>query len=265
MVIGGGPGAGNGAFYVDGGTAVADTIRLNQGGHLGGVGVVLGTTIHNGGTVAPGFSPGELTLDGDYIQSGEGELQLELFGDPGGTFLHDRVVFGDSISLQGRVRFVMTGEAAPSDLTLMNLSDFLTLAAGNTQPPFDLSQADVGGVIGDLEFDVDVDPDGAFTVGDVPTGTGGTDPTLVPRLSALRQNQPNPFNSVTTIPFDLSAARHVTLTVYNVRGQRVETLINGTYPAGFHSFQWRAADIPSGIYFYRLEAGSFKEVRKMLL
>ncbi len=82
---------------------------------------------------------------------------------------------------------------------------------------------------------------------------------------ALHQNFPNPFNPETSISFDLLESEMVTLTVSNALGQTVTTLVNGTMNSGKHTVTFEAADMPSGLYFYRMEAGDFSAVRKMIL
>jgi hypothetical protein len=96
----------------------------------------------------------------------------------------------------------------------------------------------------------------------------------VPSAYALHTNYPNPFNPGTTISFDLPEASAVKLSVYNILGQHVATLVDGDVAAGYKSVEWNATNdngvnLPSGIYIYRLEATSvtnrqYHEVRKML-
>ncbi|MDI6883219.1 MAG: S8 family serine peptidase [Patescibacteria group bacterium] len=84
---------------------------------------------------------------------------------------------------------------------------------------------------------------------------------------SLSQNFPNPFNPETTIRYQLSQATQVTLKVYNLLGEEVATLEDEKKPAGSYKVHWNANDlsIPSGIYFYKLTAGDFTEVKKMTL
>ncbi len=81
----------------------------------------------------------------------------------------------------------------------------------------------------------------------------------------LSQNYPNPFNPTTKINFSIPQNSEVTLTVYNVLGQKVKTLLNGFMVAGKHTINFDASGFNSGIYIYKLEAGIFSEVRKMTL
>ncbi|MBI1804698.1 MAG: carboxypeptidase regulatory-like domain-containing protein [Ignavibacteriae bacterium] len=88
----------------------------------------------------------------------------------------------------------------------------------------------------------------------------------LPIAYALEQNYPNPFNPTTSISFSLPMATNVTLKLYNLIGQEVATLIDGKeYEAGQHTVRFDATKLTSGIYFYRLQAGSFVSVRKMIL
>jgi hypothetical protein len=83
---------------------------------------------------------------------------------------------------------------------------------------------------------------------------------------SLEQNFPNPFNPATKISFTLSKQSDVKLTVFNLLGQKVVTLINGEhYTAGSHTIEFNAGNLASGVYFYRLESGSFVANKKMTL
>ena len=86
-----------------------------------------------------------------------------------------------------------------------------------------------------------------------------------PAVTALYQNAPNPFNPQTRIPYALAANGHVRLEVYNVRGQRITTLVDQYQTAGFKSVEWNASNVASGVYFYRLQAGSITQTRKLIL
>ncbi len=82
---------------------------------------------------------------------------------------------------------------------------------------------------------------------------------------ALKQNAPNPFNPVTTIAFSLPEPQDVKLTIYNAKGQMVRTVVDEQRDAGHHTVTMDAKQLPSGIYFYRLEAGPHMDMKKMTL
>lgn len=86
-----------------------------------------------------------------------------------------------------------------------------------------------------------------------------------PRVFQLHQNYPNPFNPVTTISFELARKSRVKLSVFDLNGGKIQTLINGTESAGTHFVRWNAANLPSGVYFYRLQTGHFSAMKKLLL
>ncbi len=90
---------------------------------------------------------------------------------------------------------------------------------------------------------------------------GGT----IPQQYALSQNYPNPFNPSTRISFDLPQAGNAVLTIYNLLGQEVATLVNEPLGAGTHEFTFDATQFSSGTYFYTLRAGDFVATRKMML
>ncbi len=92
----------------------------------------------------------------------------------------------------------------------------------------------------------------------------------LPTKFELAQNHPNPFNPITEISFSLPKTCEVSLEIYNVSGQKVVTLANGTLEAGQHSIVWdsrgsNGVSVASGIYFYRLKAGDFVDTKKMML
>jgi hypothetical protein len=87
----------------------------------------------------------------------------------------------------------------------------------------------------------------------------------IPTEYSLEQNYPNPFNPSTKIEYSLSEASFVQLKVYDVLGNEVATLVNEDQSAGTYRTDFIGADLTSGIYFYKLQAGSFIETKKMIL
>ncbi len=97
----------------------------------------------------------------------------------------------------------------------------------------------------------------------VPTATENRE--ALPSEYVLESNYPNPFNPTTLIRYALPQRAPVRLSVYDVQGRRVAVLVALEQPAGWHEVRFEAGALPSGVYFYRLEAGAFREVRQMLL
>ena len=91
-----------------------------------------------------------------------------------------------------------------------------------------------------------------------------------PAVTALQGNYPNPFNPTTVIKFSLKESSNVSLSIYNIKGQLVKNLVNKELAAGNHQLLWDGKDakgssVSSGIYFYRMEAGSYRATQKMML
>jgi hypothetical protein len=97
------------------------------------------------------------------------------------------------------------------------------------------------------------------------TGVAGTEVTPLPRELVLNQNYPNPFNLSTVISYQLPRDCHVRLEVYDLLGRKVATLANGKEHAGYQSILWRASDVSSGIYLYKLAAGDVASVKRTTL
>jgi hypothetical protein len=100
--------------------------------------------------------------------------------------------------------------------------------------------------------------------------TSVADRKEVPAEFSLSQNFPNPFNPSTTIHYQLLMNSDVRLTIYNMLGQRVKTLLQARQPAGSYAVQWNGtndagAPVASGVYFYRLRAEGFVQTRKLLV
>ena len=88
---------------------------------------------------------------------------------------------------------------------------------------------------------------------------------VLPLRFVLEQNYPNPFNPATRINFCIPDDKLVTLKIFDLLGREIAVLVNGKKQAGIHSVDWNAIGFPSGVYFYRLQAGSFTETKKLVL
>jgi len=116
---------------------------------------------------------------------------------------------------------------------------------------FTISSADVG--IGISE------------VGTISSITGIEDENTTPVGYCLNQNYPNPFNPSTEISFSLAKSSFVNLEIYNSLGQKVAALINNKMNPGSYIVKFNASNLSSGIYYYKIQAGEFQSVKKMLL
>jgi len=89
--------------------------------------------------------------------------------------------------------------------------------------------------------------------------------TNLPSSFEIEQNYPNPFNGVTTFHFRISVDGFASLRVYDLLGRETAVLVNEKKIAGEHTVQWDAAELPSGVYHYRLQTGSGSQTRKLVL
>jgi hypothetical protein len=153
-----------------------------------------------------------------------------FFGYDGGYYVADKVLPGQGywvkVNQAGNLILSVGGKATPSNR--------IKIVPTEELPP---------------------DPPGGSVVEIIPT---------IPSKFELMQNYPNPFNPVTSISYGLPIAEYVTLTVFNVIGQRVIELVNGMQEPGYKTVSFDASNLPSGVYTYRITAGTFTDVKKML-
>lgn len=184
---------------------------------------------------------GSVEISGDFDAAGSYVVQLSFINPDGSAATADIMVNGASA---GSVTF----EGASDAFTTLSLNDVAMVEGTNTLK--------IENVSGSLGLDV-VD----FFLLETPTSVE----TEQPEGFELSQNFPNPFNPSTQINFSLPATSDVTLEVYNILGQRVATLASGLYSAGLHTVSFDASTMASGTYLYRMDAGEFVQVRKMML
>jgi alpha-galactosidase len=106
---------------------------------------------------------------------------------------------------------------------------------------------------------------GAMVSRDTASSAVSATPDAVPASFRLDDNYPNPFNPTTNISFALSKKSYVSLGIYDVMGREVSVVFSGMLPAGFYTRQWNADNFASGVYFYRLQADSFTQIKKLVL
>ena len=133
--------------------------------------------------------------------------------------------------------------------------------SGNSSTPKEYSFADNTVSAGKYSYRLkQIDNDGSYKYSKIVEVNIGS-----PAAFALDQNYPNPFNPNTTISYALPSSSNVKLIIYNSLGQEVQILVNGFEAAGIHKVNFNALNLTSGMYFYKIEAGSFSQVKKMIL
>ncbi len=144
----------------------------------------------------------------------------------------------------------------PSETNLLANSvdvSYLDNSAGNGKYYYVVAAVDISGNISEFSNEA------SATLTDVQLEDA------IPTEYALKQNYPNPFNPTTMIKFAIPEASQVKLAIYDVTGREVGLLVNEQMAAGTYSVDWNAVNLSTGIYFYRIEAGSFVNVKKMIL
>jgi hypothetical protein len=174
-------------------------------------------------------------------------LSLGIFTTPGNT--QDLVLENMTVSTTERYTASNSITAGPN-FTVTNTGE-ATLESGNfiTFKPRFL-------VIGGGQL---------YALTGVSTGLMEKEEASLPTQFHLQQNYPNPFNPITNIEFSLPEAVEVNLKVLNILGEEVATLVSEQLGAGQYTYEWDASSFPSGLYLYRLSAGSFVETKKMVL
>jgi hypothetical protein len=161
---------------------------------------------------------------------------------------------------------------APATFTMVTEEPYAEVPTDWTQYTFDLSEWDNQNIwiaincVSDDAFILFVDDFHVQSVVDVNVD----DPIAEPMLTSLNGNYPNPFNPETTISFTLQQSGHVSLEIYNIRGQKVATVVDGNFEAGNHNVVWNGKTdqnrvAGSGIYFYRMKSGDYSSTRKMIM
>jgi hypothetical protein len=170
---------------------------------------------------------------------------------------------------------VLTGTITAPDGFASELTSYSVEAGENVVVDIDFTPTEAITYSGDLVITSN-DPNQAEVIVAL-NGTGtstGNGVDLLPTVTELNGNYPNPFNPTTNIKFSLKADSKVTLNIYNIRGQKVKTLINDNMEAGYHTIVWNGRDdsgksVSSGVYFNNFgsiaEDGDYTSVKKMIL
>jgi hypothetical protein len=152
------------------------------------------------------------------------------------------------------IRFKISPSAIPQIVTIDTTYDRL------------MGRASFGPINGDPEY-IPIVVGGSLYYG---ITSGMESSGVLPSEYLLAQNYPNPFNPITQISFDVPTAGNVNIDVYNLLGQKINTLVSGYKDVGHYSVTWNATDevgqpVPSGVYFYRLTTNNHSETKRMML
>ncbi|MFC2139467.1 T9SS type A sorting domain-containing protein [Bacteroidota bacterium] len=169
----------------------------------------------------------------------------------------------------GLVNINETGTVNISSPTL-TLDEDIVLTGSETEIVLDIGGVTLAGnfeltISTDGTADIELDNIGIASKVDMATDTDDEIGQSVPTEYQLMQNYPNPFNPSTIISYGIPSAETVTLKIYNTLGQEVATLVDEFQQAGYHSIEWNIGDLGSGIYFYKLTAGSFSDTKKCVI
>ncbi|HKJ81496.1 MAG TPA: T9SS type A sorting domain-containing protein [Ignavibacteriaceae bacterium] len=183
------------------------------------------TNIHDENTVD---AYGSMTLPGgDTVQALRVRTDIWTYTSTNGGYLYNRTISYLFLSTNGTQVLVDAADTTSPSTGVIPVSDITFINA---------------------------------TVTDVPNANN-----TIPDNFNLEQNYPNPFNPTTIINFSIPKLSLVTIKVYDILGNEIATLVNEEKPAGTYEITWNAANLPSGIYFYRMDAGSFISTKKLIL
>ncbi len=200
----------------------------------------------------------------DRIAVGAGLWQAQAFvtiADETGSLVQGAVVYGFFTRSDSREMSLPTDA---NGATLLN-------SASISNPPLDwcfrvISVAKAGEVYDENQNDVTVACEsGPVAKTDTEGFDGRHNRASAPTQYTLDQNHPNPFNPTTAISFGLPRSSYVSLRIYNVAGQLVAELVHDRLAAGYHTYEWDASHVASGVYLYRLASDEYVDTKKMLL
>jgi hypothetical protein len=209
----------------------------------------------NNGTFSPGLSPGVLNFTGNFTMSETAAYNIELGGTTSGT-QYDRMDVSGTASLNGELNISLTNGFIPAvndTFRILNSTGGSGIFATVNVP------TDINILTSYSENGVTIKV--TSVISDIENGLV----LELPKGHFLKQNYPNPFNPSTNIKFSVAKTGFVRLAVYNSIGEELDVLVSGQVNAGFYEIEFDAAYLPSGIYFYRIQAGSFVETKKMVL
>ncbi len=252
-----------GTFKIDS----TNILRLSQGsfinqpfGIITGIGSINSQngTLNNKGYLLPGDNIGTFSVTGNYPEEPTSVLQMEIGGYSAGAE-HDKFNISGNASLSGILNIKLVNGFTPA------LGDsFLVLTYGSRTGSF--SSIVDSSLVSGAEWAAIYNSNSLYIkLTDDPTIIEDDEEKNLPTEFALNQNYPNPFNSTTTIKYNLPINVHVTLSLYDVLGREVLTLVDEQSKAGYHYAILDASRFSSGVYFYRIQVGQFSQAKKFIL
>ncbi|MCH7724519.1 MAG: T9SS type A sorting domain-containing protein, partial [Bacteroidetes bacterium] len=243
----------------DGATVLADSVVFGEGGTIGGSGT-FDFDVTNSGAVTPGgpLAAGTFTVNAGYTQLSSGVLLIELGGlDPGQG--HDQLMVTATAQLGGTLDVSAINDFEPQVGQVYEI-----ISANTVTGTFDQIVSHGG-----LGFDVAYTNNNVSITITSPLGVEDEIEDLIPTDYVLYQNYPNPFNPTTKIKYGIPNSGLITLQVYNLLGEVVTTLVNKQQSAGNYEVSFDAASaaggLSSGIYLYKIQAGDYSDLKKMIL
>jgi|GEM_PF-6106582 len=245
---------------------LGERIHNKSNGLITGAGTISSDTTRliNYGIIKPGLElfPDTLTIDTDYQQYWYSIIELSIYKQ-------DDTLISDNLIINGEAQYA-------GDLILDFVSESGFVPGDSTRIINHVSrdgEFDTETIIPPYEVAISYRDDGIDIIVTDTTITG-LEPTderpVLPKHYVLEYNYPNPFNPETTIKFGLPENAQVRLTIYDLQGRQVWQYGNTMSAAGWHTIKWNGRDahgalVSTGMYFYRLQAGDFVQVRKMTL
>lgn len=253
-----------------------------------GSGFIQNTSIFSGIDVgwrsAPAFTDIDDDGDPDLLVGAETGSSMQFYENTGSnTFVLNNSYIGGVISAgDGHPTFVDLDRDGDYDLVIGGISGALRYyenTGSPTSPVWNRNDAvmaellvDQDAAAGFADMDGDGKPDviigeynGNFSYykNQIPTSVEASNP--LPTKFELQQNYPNPFNPATNLEFTIPHSQLTILKVFDLLGREVTTLVNEVRPPGRYQVMWHARNVASGVYFYRLTAGSFTQMRRMIV
>jgi hypothetical protein len=173
----------------------------------------------------------------------------------------DRIIIGDSDTATVIGRDITENTITINKTLTWDEGDSVSLVFAGIAPDMGAYEKGIDNAIGNAAGAEEV----IEMINEASGALGFSEKEIQPRGFHVYQNYPNPFNPITVISWQLAVGSDVELSIYSLLGQKVVTLVNQKQAAGMYQVEWDGSDLASGVYYYQLEAGEFRDVKKMVL